>query len=55
LGALAALDDVLEERFAGDQRQRFAGKPGRTIAGRDDAEDFHGEPELSRPDFIGGV
>jgi len=55
LGLLATLDDPRNERLARNARQRFAWKPARTIAGRDDAEDFHGEPELSRPDFIGGV
>ena len=43
--------DVLDEGLAGDQGQRFAGKPGGTVAGRDDADDFHGEPEWRRPNF----
>jgi hypothetical protein len=32
---------MLEEGFPGDAGERFAGKPGGTVAGRDDADDFH--------------
>src|SRR5260370_30799927 len=38
---LAALDNMLNERFARDQCQRFARKPGGSVTGRDDAENFH--------------
>ena len=41
LGLLAALDDVLDERLAGDQRQRLAGKPRRSVARGDNANHFH--------------
>src|SRR5437016_7876402 len=40
-GQLAPFDDVLNERFAGDGMQRFAGKTARSVAGRDEAENFH--------------
>ena len=43
LGLLALLDDVLDERLAGDQRQRLAGKPRRSVARGDDANGSHGE------------
>ena len=43
---LALLDDVLDERLAGDEREGFAGEPRRGIARGNDADDFHG-PQLS--------
>ena len=43
LGALATLDDMLDEGPARDEGERLAGKTAGTVAGRDDADDFHGE------------
>jgi hypothetical protein len=41
LRALALLDDVLDERLAGDQRQWLAGKTRGSIARGNDANDVH--------------
>ena len=41
LGLLAAFDDVLDERLAGDQGQRLAGKTGRAVTRGNDADDVH--------------
>jgi hypothetical protein len=35
------LDDVLDERLARDERERLAGKPRRSKARGNDADDFH--------------
>jgi len=35
------LDDVLNQRLAGDERKRFAGKPGRGVTRGNDANDLH--------------
>ena len=40
--ALAAFDDVLDERLARDEVERLARKPGRGEACGDDAKDAHG-------------
>jgi hypothetical protein len=40
-GLLALLDDVLEQRLAGDGRERLAGKPRLAEPRGDDAENFH--------------
>jgi len=34
-------DDMLNQRFAGDERERFAGKPRGGEARGNDAENFH--------------
>ena len=44
----AALNHVLDERFAGDESQRFPRKPGGSKAGRNDANHIHG-PEFYQP------
>ncbi len=41
LGLLAALDDVPDQRLAGNQRQRLPGEPRRTVARGDNADHFH--------------
>jgi hypothetical protein len=41
-GLLAALDDMLDERLARDESQRFPGETGGSITGWDDAKHFHG-------------
>jgi hypothetical protein len=41
-GFLALLDDVLNQRLAGDERKRFAGKPRRSVTGGNDANRVHG-------------
>ena len=41
LGLLAALDHVLDERLAGNQRQRLPGEPRRTVTRGDNANHFH--------------
>src|SRR5579863_9410805 len=41
LGLLTALDDVLDERLAGDQGQRLAGEAGRAVTRGNDADDVH--------------
>jgi hypothetical protein len=35
------LDDVLNQRLAGDERERFAGKPRRSVTGGNDANRIH--------------
>jgi hypothetical protein len=38
---LALLDDVLDERLARDEHERLPGKPRRSKARGNDANDFH--------------
>src|SRR6266850_1575091 len=40
-GLLTPFDDVLDERFAGNESEWFAGKTCGSIAGGNDADDFH--------------
>ena len=42
LACLASLHDVLDERLARDEGERFAGEPCRGVPGGNNANDIHG-------------